>query len=69
VFSPDGHSLAGADQTDVYLWNVTHPASPSPLAAPTDSANISAHAVAFSPDGHTLASSTYHGELYLWTLP
>jgi hypothetical protein len=50
---------AGAARRLVRLWNVTDPARPRPLGQPlaTSSGNF-VNSVAFSPDGHTLASGS-----------
>ncbi len=70
VFSPDGRTLAsGSDDHTVRLWNVTDPAHPIPLGPPltgrTDSNFVDV--VAFSPDGHTLASNA-NQTVRLWNV-
>ena len=75
AFSPDGRMLASGDANGAtQLWDVAHPAHPSPLGQPLPGGPIegyegSAYAVlsvAFSPGGHTLASSNSGGTIQLW---
>lgn len=74
AFSPDGHLLAAVYTKWIHLWNVTDPTHPTqlatlpaqvthPSAMPSDS-----HDIAFSPDGHTLASATGVNEVTLWDI-
>jgi WD40 repeat protein len=64
AFSPSGHTLASASNTAngnssiVQLWDVADPAHPRLLGQPLIVGDGSVVSVAFSPDGHTLASSS-----------
>jgi WD40 repeat protein len=64
-FSPVGTMLAAASSSTITLWNVDNPSSPSEIASlegHTDAIN----AVAFSPDGKTLASGSADQTIILW---
>nr|WP_168487218.1 WD40 repeat domain-containing protein [Streptomyces sp. RLB1-33]QIY68216.1 hypothetical protein HEP84_01825 [Streptomyces sp. RLB1-33] len=66
ALSPDGHTLATVAQTftggapgdgEVKLWNITDHNHPTPLGPPLSGYNSRVTDIAFSPDGHTLATS------------
>ncbi|MFF7644297.1 AAA family ATPase [Streptomyces canus] len=68
LFSPDGRTLAVLTTGRVHLWNVTDPAHPVPYgpALVLHSRFMGPDALAFSPDGHTLATAYDSRSLQLW---
>ncbi|MGH3709652.1 MAG: TIR domain-containing protein [Pseudonocardiaceae bacterium] len=77
AFSPDGHILAtGSDDDTTILWKLTDLAQPHSLGPPLTgmtngslrSIRVGVKAVAFSPDGHTLAAGSIDGTVTRWDL-
>lgn len=56
----NGRAVGYWDDT-IRLWNLTDPAHPSPLGQPLTGHTGTVFSVAFSPDGHTLASVSTGG--------
>ncbi len=71
VFSPDGRILAsGSEDNTVQIWNLQTP-EPEPriLSSPGDGIYGAIYAVAFSPDGQTLAAGGgREGMIRVWDL-
>ncbi|MEV5009193.1 hypothetical protein AB0K74_39725 [Streptomyces sp. NPDC056159] len=57
AFGPDGRTLAADDgDTPAWLWDIADPQRPERLSPPLENADGSeVAAVAFSPDGDTVA--------------
>jgi WD40 repeat protein/transcriptional regulator with XRE-family HTH domain len=76
ALSPDGHTLASSDDSegdtgDIQLWDLADRAHPRRGQAQPPAINASDHlaysdSLAFSPDGHTLASGDGNGTVGLW---
>ncbi|WP_028808721.1 WD40 repeat domain-containing protein [Streptomyces canus] len=68
LFSPDARTLAVLTTGRVQLWNVTDPAHPVPRAPALvlHSRFMGPDALAFSPDGRTLATAYDSRSLQLW---
>ena len=67
AFAPDASTAVTVGGQSAILWDLTKPASPTPLASLSyGTADVSA--VAYSPDGTTVATAGGDGELRLWTV-
>jgi serine/threonine-protein kinase len=66
VFSPDGKTLAAADNNGTtYLWDI---ATRSLITSFPDPNGENALTAAFSPSGTMLATGDYNGNTYLWSI-
>ena len=65
AFSPNGKTIAtaGSGNSNLYLWDAP---SHHLIATLTDPSGEFAVAVAFSPDGKTIAAGDTYGRTYLW---
>jgi len=70
AFSPADRNMlvTGSGDGTVILWNVTDLTRPHPLGPPLTGHSSLVSAVAFAPDGRTLATSSYDGSVILWDL-
>ena len=74
AFSPDGRILAAAYTGRLELWDVANPARPRRLTALAIEGAAPSHwygypsAIAFSPDGRTLALTTSRNQVALWNV-
>ena len=73
AFSPDGHTLASADNNgNIQLWAVVNPAHPRLLGEVAIPGGPTVNSVAFSRDGRTLASGDDYndgtGDVQLWDI-
>ena len=70
AFSPDGDVLATAYDDRMFLWNVADPAKPRierSLPAPVGIMGSNSQGdIAFSPDGHLLASAVGRSHVAIW---
>ncbi|HZU03808.1 MAG TPA: hypothetical protein VFA10_29355, partial [Ktedonobacteraceae bacterium] len=65
AFSRDGKRLASGDNDTVIFWDVT---TGKQIGQPLVGHRVTVGSVAFSPDGHTLASIDKSGTIILWDI-
>jgi WD40 repeat protein len=73
AFSPDGHTFVSVSSNGdgngvMQLWDITDPAHLRSIGPVMTGGSGAVVSVAFSPDGHALASSS-DGTIRLWSLP
>ncbi|MEV6771405.1 WD40 repeat domain-containing protein [Nocardia sp. NPDC051030] len=82
AFSPDGQTLATSGSQAGSFWNVTDPAQPARIPnhlstgestcqynGVSDTCDYTFQAVAFAPDGRTLAAGDLAGDIQIWSPP
>ncbi|GAA2262540.1 MULTISPECIES: WD40 repeat domain-containing protein [Kitasatospora] len=67
AFAPNGRVLATHGRRSLQLWDVADPHHPKLLSGTPDGTDT-AYSLAFSPDGHTLATGSDKGAAQLWNI-